>query len=1291
MKVVKIILFVFFVLVVLVAAGAYLFIRTFNIDQYKPQVIAAVEDAIGRDCDFKDINLNFTWQKGVAVQITDLVVKDSPFFQMGDLLRVREVNAGVDVLAYVTTRQIAVQNVAIVDPEIKIIRDKNGKLNILSLGKQGDESQRLTAVTAEPTAEGKPVEVSPAASASQPKISRSGTGPASPPLTLPQVFVNSIILTNGNITFLDRLPQTELGFEVTKLGLTVKNFSLAHPFQLQAEAAILSPQKNFASQGNLQLNLVKNEIVLKQGQVNLDLTQTVWEKLRFALAGFTTSALPASLNGQFTLEGKLLKADATGLKELKGDIHVANANLDYQNAAPGVSVTASNVNFNTKNLALDGTPFQFDFSAGLFGPTPNFSLAGQAQYDLATQRAGLTDVQLISNLAALPLSKIQSSLLALKSSPFPQELKGNLNVIIRKAALGPQGIEDVLLNATLAEGGIAMTDATAGMALDAQQLNLEIKDFTLTEKPFSFSVSGGLFASEKNVEAAGTAQLSLATHSYAFKDTQIKTDFAKLPLERIRDSVAALQKLPWPTELQGTLTTQIKSVGLVNNEVRGLLANFIWENGRIKMTEVSPGVSLAASQVKLQVYDFSLEQKPMNIVFEGGLFSETPNMYFDGTVQLDPTTQVFQLTDAHIASDLAQLPWTTIRSQITQLQTLPFPQELAGKFKAEIKELRASPTGIESALMDAQLANGKLVMPNVAPGVSLDASAINLDVKGLATDGTPFKVLLQAGFYGEQPNVSVEGLAGLKLKEQQLFLKDMKASSDLANIPWDQIKANITSLKEVRLPDAMTGKIEATIKDLQAGPKGLTVLAMDTKLSSGSVKMKEAAPGVDLDISQIQAQVQNVAIDGTPFRFLLQAAVFGDVPNLALDGTGAVNVAQADYQLKDTKFSTNLSKISLSRLQASLAALKDVALPEDIGGQLNVTINRLSASAKGLTSVVMRGDLTGGKLKIAQLSLPISPITLAFATTETEAKIEDLSLLVGEGSLKAEGTITDLLGKQNFNANVSLIGIDLVKVLEQSKQPVKVEGVVDGQYQVSGVIDPKALTSSLTGTGLLEIKQTVLKDINVLKEVLDKLTMFPKLKEKLAGNIPEKYEEVLKQKDTVLKKVRFDSQIQDGALVVNPIDIAAEGFAVSGNGKVGMDQNVDFLTAFLFADDLSAAMVKAVPEMQYLFNAQNQVQFPAKITGPLSKPKILPDFSYIMKTAIENRGKQALQSVIQKALGIETPAEGTVPAGTGPASEGSASQAPTVEGTDAGSPPVQPEVDPREKILGTILEGILGK
>lgn len=985
-KITGIILIIGCILLVSAIIGGYIFLKNVDIKKYKPRIVQIATRAIGRPVDFEDITLKVSLEEGIRLHVLGLSIAESPEFGAGRFAFIQEVNAGVDILSFLVSRQISVPGILVRSPEINVVRNTIGTLNVQTIGRPPREAS------------------SPEKHASSP----------SPAAALPVIFVNSFKIENARIVFIDQSVVPELKLAVTQLTLDVRRFSLTNPFDVLLEAAALSSQKNFQLSGKIQLKLLNNEVKFSDTQATFDLDRLPLEQLKTSLF-LKDVPLPRVLEGQVKIKIKEGVVSDKGLGKLNADVSLVNAKVIAPEIVPGISVEADDAQLAIDNFTLDGSaPAKIIVKAALYQNRTNIDFTGQASFDLKTMEGRLTDGQFVTDLSLWPLDKIKAAVAPLKDVPLPEHLSGVFQTVIKEATVTASGLKTILLDAFLTGGEIALNDIVPGLPLELSKTDAKITNFSLAE-PFSVSLK--------------TAYLS-----------------------------------------------------------------------------------------------------------------ETPNIFLDGKMALD-------------------------------------------------------------------------------------------------------------------------------LAAQNIYVKSMVIKTDLGTIPLERLKTVIAPLKDAPLPEILKGQVDIQVKDLSAGPKGLMSVAVDAALKDGEISIKDVAPGISLAASHISMEVKDFGL-GRPFGFDVHLAYLSDKPNIHTQGTAVVQLEDQSVALKDTGVRVDFSAVSMEQLKSSVAALKDVSLPEYLKGDLNIAIAEALAGPKGLSALSSEVALKNWEVKLKELVVPVSGRDARFNVTEDSFAGGPLQIALGSGQITARIGVLDYMTRQDFDFAAEMTNINPAEILDQKDAPVKVEGLIVGSIKAKG---RAADIHSITGNASFEVKEAKLKDLNVLKMVLDKISFLPDAASRVEAKLPPKYKEKLKDTDTEIKKASAAGVISNGAMIFDPISVEADEFTFLGKCQAGFDQKYSLDGAVKIPTELSAIMAEGVVEFQYLYDKDSNISLPVHVAGQGARVPVVSVTQTAVdmgKNVMRSQGKKELEKIFHKVLGVpRQPAD-------------SATQ------DQPQGPPTEEQKSPESQIIDNILDSI---
>ncbi len=335
MKILKFILFAFLALIILAFLGVFIFIKTFDVNKYLPQITQQIGNTINRKVSIGHAELGFDLIKGLSLQLKDMTISDDPQFSSRNFLELQTAYVGLDVMAMVQKRQIDVTRVVLTSPKISVVRLQNGTLNV----------QTMTPPASQPSDPG-------AANTS------AASRPASPSaMALPAIFIKSIAVEGAQVSFEDQNAQMPLHLTISDGVITIDNFSLHEPFDFRVSVnAWGQKQNNITISGHCSLDLAKTSAHISAFQIKTDLSQWDWNKVKAITPALSSLPIAQDLKGDITIDIPQLNASAKGLDELSLQItsHVAEGTLDAKADIHGLSVLPSyTFELQTKSVKLE--------------------------------------------------------------------------------------------------------------------------------------------------------------------------------------------------------------------------------------------------------------------------------------------------------------------------------------------------------------------------------------------------------------------------------------------------------------------------------------------------------------------------------------------------------------------------------------------------------------------------------------------------------------------------------------------------------------------------------------------------------------------------------------------------------------------------------------------------------------------------------------------------------------------------------------------------------------------------
>jgi len=384
---------------ILVAIAAILIYADANLNSIiadnRDRVLARVSESMGRSVHVESIKAEFGW--GIVADLSGVEIGDDPAFSAKPFITSSNVYAQVELIPLLA-RQLRINKVVLRHPEIRIIRDANGQLNLATLGKKhAKASEQGEAAGGENSAARGPVQGNPMEETRR-KEERDRKH-------LDALHVANFSIDQGKIVYRDA---SQPPVEVSGIDFELTNFSFNSAFAIDlkmnaleanAQNVELSGQVGpLLSGAGIDVNAVPLDLSLKAGP--------------FALADFRKfeqlqRALPAkleisdSINFDATAKGRLDELHLHGATDLTsnqvsfGDSFIKPAGtalkvgVDGDREGSKVSIAVAQVTLDT----LDLKATRIVFGGGNFSgriDTNQFDIGSLAKLAPVAAKLGVT-------------------------------------------------------------------------------------------------------------------------------------------------------------------------------------------------------------------------------------------------------------------------------------------------------------------------------------------------------------------------------------------------------------------------------------------------------------------------------------------------------------------------------------------------------------------------------------------------------------------------------------------------------------------------------------------------------------------------------------------------------------------------------------------------------------------------------------------------------------------------------------------------------------------------------------
>jgi uncharacterized protein involved in outer membrane biogenesis len=503
-----------------------------------------------------------------------------------------------------------------------------------------------------------------------------------------------------------------------------------------------------------------------------------------------------------------------------------------------------------------------------------------------------------------------------------------------------------------------------------------------------------------------------------------------------------------------------------------------------------------------------------------------------------------------------------------------------------------------------------------------------------------------------EPDLSFEE-AHAVLKLLPLLRKNVRLASISIQKPRLQMVKEKTGETRIRGIDPHKEKKDEA-KKANGAMLGASFFIKSLRISDGFLRYQDttAESPYDISVRHFNLALRNVSL-GKPVSFESDMAIFGERKDISLKGVIS-GITQSAPLLENFTADIDFGAIEYKELIRAVPALKEAGLSEGIAGKLSMRIDKAELRQGELVNLKADVSLKNGRLAFQQLASPIRDIQLDASAHGQDVTVRDFSAQLGGASLKGTADITDMNTRQALTTQFSCNVPELQSFIQSiTGKKSNINGTVYLSFNgtARGLTWPQ-ISHTLSGSGEFEFQKGVILDTNIVREVLDKISVIPVLGSGIKENLPQSIQAKLEQDYTLLSPIKKPFVVQDGIMAFNALKVATDGLDIETDARVRLSGSVEGRGVLRFSRDLSAALVAGAQSLSYITSADGLVEFPATYSISNGRIAFLPDMDYIVQRLMVSKGQELLSGILKRTNGTEAAAEGqAAPGSTSPSIE----------------------------------------
>ncbi|MDT8427269.1 MAG: AsmA family protein [Pseudomonadales bacterium] len=275
-----------------------------------------------------------------------------------------------------------------------------------------------------------------------------------------------------------------------------------------------------------------------------------------------------------------------------------------------------------------------------------------------------------------------------------------------------------------------------------------------------------------------------------------------------------------------------------------------------------------------------------------------------------------------------------------------------------------------------------------------------------------------------------------------------------------------------------------------------------------------------------------------------------------------------------------------------------------------------------LRNLVLDGNLSVGNLTLS--GLHFADLNLTATADAGLIRLEPVSTRLYEGSFAGALSLNAGTAVPTAAVNGRLQQVHLEPLLQDllSSAYLSGQGNVELALTTSGA-DPQIMKRNLSGSGSIALENGILHGVDVGTVLTQVETMLRS----------RRVMDVQRGQQTTFDTFNANLAIEGGVIRSNDLLIKSPGFQVSGRGTLLNlnDETIGF--------DLVTSVDRSTATRDDQDYDIGGYSVPIACTGAMSAPRCLPDTREIVRTALQQEVQRRVGGLIERALGVEEPAQ----------------------------------------------------
>ncbi len=237
-------------------------------------------------------------------------------------------------------------------------------------------------------------------------------------------------------------------------------------------------------------------------------------------------------------------------------------------------------------------------------------------------------------------------------------------------------------------------------------------------------------------------------------------------------------------------------------------------------------------------------------------------------------------------------------------------------------------------------------------------------------------------------------------------------------------------------------------------------------------------------------------------------------------------------------------------------------------------------------------------------------------------------------AVKTTGTIQRIFSMPVYQLKITATDFDVASLYSaEQKNREYFSGLLSSESEVSTKgRTADEIKNSMLGKGWVRVKSGALKNRNLVRENLEKITAIPGLNQLFDSDLGAEISSLLKSPDTVFDALDAKFRIGGKQILIDSLSAIYSEYAANLWGSYLLEGPLDLKANLQLGTKLSDALTHKVKELNYLADASGHMVIPFVIQGKLPGVQVTPNVQNLVNQAVQNVAPELIDKALTSLL-----------------------------------------------------------